>query len=279
MHIVFHKDDASALAKSFGEEDMPEEKIWIIEEDFSLGPLPRDFLESGVAVRKEWDDRLMNGELEKENNPSEQTLKALEDLKQEMEEQPDSEVNIWIAPNARDVSGYYFLNRQLTDFSGRVGVLWLNNLPFINDKGQIFYPAFLSEIPPREFVKARKLARKITTSEFEMDGEEWGKMVKEGKMVRILDGGRKLTQKDADFFDGDLLKLCSGEWQKAPKLLHLFSKNNKILPAYAEWRLRELASGGQIELQSAPGSLKNLEIKLSGSAVAAEADTENQAHE
>jgi len=42
--------------------------------------------------------------------------------------------------NKHDVCGYYWLMSQLKDLQGRIYILYLNNLPFINDKGQIFYP-------------------------------------------------------------------------------------------------------------------------------------------
>ena len=41
------------------------------------------------------------------------------------------------------------------------------NLPFINEKGNVFYPISLAEIPAREFVKAKRLARPVSTAEFE----------------------------------------------------------------------------------------------------------------
>ena len=67
-----------------------------------------------------------------------------------------------MAPNQHDVCGYYWLMNQLKEFEGRIYILSLNNLPFINDKGTIFYPRDLFEIPPKEFIKAKKLARPVT---------------------------------------------------------------------------------------------------------------------
>ena len=51
---------------------------------------------------------------------------------------------------------------QLAEFQGRIFILYLNNLPFINEKGAIFYPTTLFSIPPKEFIKAKKLARPVT---------------------------------------------------------------------------------------------------------------------
>ena len=43
-------------------------------------------------------------------------------------------------------------------------------------KGQFFYPNNLFEIQPKEFLKAKKLARPISLSEFETDPDEWKKL-------------------------------------------------------------------------------------------------------
>lgn len=66
--------------------------------------------------------------------------------------------------------------------------MYLNNLPFINEKGSIFYPDHIGNIPPRELVKAKKLARQVTVSEFEIDPDEWTRLQNEEKDVRILEG-------------------------------------------------------------------------------------------
>src|SRR5690606_14715802 len=103
--------------------------------------------------------------------------------------------------NAHDVCGYYWLISQLQPYQGRVVVLYMNNLPFINEKGQIFYPSCLFEIQPKEFIKAKKLNRKVTLSEFEVDPDEWRKLCSENAMVRILEGGKKIVSREESFFD------------------------------------------------------------------------------
>jgi len=61
-------------------------------------------------------------------------------LIERLRNEPDEVVWIWAAQNKHDVSGYYWLMSQLKDFQGRIFILYLNNLPFINEKGHIFYP-------------------------------------------------------------------------------------------------------------------------------------------
>ena len=87
----------------------------------------------------------------------------------------------------------------------------MNNLPFINDKGQIFYPSWLNEIQPSEFLKAKKLARPVTLSEFEIDPDEWKKLCDENAMVRILEGGKKIAGKEETFYDSEILKNLTTE--------------------------------------------------------------------
>src|SRR5207244_9231162 len=126
---------------------------------------------------------------------------------------------IWMGQNQHDVMGYYWLMSQFREYQGRVMILYLNNLPFINEKGQLFYPSWLHEIHPKEFLKAKKLARPITVSEFEIDPDEWKRIAEENAMVRILEGGKKIVGKEVDFYDDEILKNLTTEWQKAKRVL------------------------------------------------------------
>ena len=155
-------------------------------------------------------------------------LKTVKELREKLGQDPDEIVWIWAAQNKHDVSGYYWLMSQLADFQGRIFILYLNNLPFFNEKGNIFYPENLHQIPPKEFIKAKKLARPITPSEFEVDPDEWKKLTEQDKCVRLLEGGKKLVQHDVDFYDDELKKYITGEWQKASKIIqHSIIKQNR----------------------------------------------------
>jgi hypothetical protein len=101
-------------------------------------------------------------------------------------------------------------------------------LPFINEKGQIFYPQHLFEIQPKEFLKAKRLAREITLSEFEVDPDEWKKLCTENAMVRILEGGKKLTSKAEDFYDKEILSAITNDAQKMAKVLNTILGKLKV---------------------------------------------------
>ena len=192
-------------------------------------------------------------------------LKTVKELREKLGQDADEIVWIWAAQNKHDVSGYYWLMSQLADYQGRIFILYLNNLPFFNEKGNIFYPENLYQIPPREFIKAKKLARPITPSEFEVDPDEWKKLTEQDKYVRLLEGGKKLVQHDVDFYDDELKKYISGEWQKANKIISAFYHKAKQTTGdmFLLWRLKQILmmQTDDYETQGNIRGLKDFEIR------------------
>jgi hypothetical protein len=263
MHIVFQEEDIKTLSKSFDLDESLRDEIVLISDDYSVGPLHEIYSAEGIEERKNWWRNISDGtEVSTMINELDDNKKVLE-IKEKLENNEDEIVLIWIAPNKHDVSGYYWLMAQLKEFVTRVFVISLNNLPFINDKGNIFYPENLFEIPPREFLKAKKLARPVTASEFELDGDEWIKICSENKLVRLLEGAKKLSQHDEDFYDKYLLEFVSDNWQKASKVIQQFLNKSTYTTGdvYAFWRLKELNTQGIIDAQGDIKNMKDFEVK------------------
>jgi hypothetical protein len=155
---------------------------------------------------------------------------------------------LWMGQNAHDVSGYYWLMSQLKEYQSRIHVLYLNNLPFLNEKGQLFYPTHLSQIEPKEFLKAKKLARPITLSEFELDPDEWKKLCQENEGVRFLEGGKKLVSMHIGCYDKEILSLLTKNAQKLPSALsNIMAKLKvKLGDAFIVSRIKALEEAGKI---------------------------------
>jgi hypothetical protein len=155
---------------------------------------------------------------------------------------------IWMGQNVHDVCGYYWLMSQFKEYQSRVQVLYLNNLPFLNEKGQLFYPTHLSQIQPKEFLKAKKLARPITLSEFELDPDEWKKICDENEGVRFLEGGKKIVSMPISFYDKEILSLLTKNAQKLlSAIAHILGKMKvRTGDAFIVFRLQELAEQGKI---------------------------------
>lgn len=175
------------------------------------------------------------------------------------------EVWIWMGQNQHDVCGYYWLMSQLKNYQGRIQVLYLNNLPFINEKGNIFYPTHLHQIQPKEFLKAKKLSRPITLSEFEVDPDEWKKLCSESALVRILEGGKKISSREESFYDKDLLGVVTPGFQKVSKVLFTALGKMKIQTGdvFLAWRIRKLIEEGKLESQGDwSKGWKEVDVKL-----------------
>ena len=268
FHIVFDSRGAELLSAAMDMDDALDGETLLIGDDFSAGPILDLFSKPGRDCRKKWWSMIKN-ESEKllPQESAEETASAgLQKILQRMEQEEFDQIWIWIAPNARDLCGYYWVISQLKNFEGRIYVLHLNNLPFINEKGNIFYPGSLSEIPSREFVKAKKLARPVSSAEFETDPDEWTRLASENKNLRILEGGKKIIQQEDDFFDKSLLTFLQPVFQKISRTVHhfLLKSQGKANESFLTWRLKHMVNSGIAEQQ---GETVRLFVKASDESV------------
>jgi len=277
IHIVFQYNDIAALQKAFELEPSFQGDVLYIEDELAVGPIANIYTSEGIAARKQWWREVLAGGDYEDRLGAEgagDDNEKVAALKQRLAASETELVWIWAAQNKHDVSGYYWLMSQLKEFQGRIFILYLNNLPFINEKGLIFYPENLFQIPPREFRKARRLARPITLSEFEVDPDEWNKLCQDDKGVRILEGGKKLSQHPYTYYDEDLRRLITGDWVKASRLIGQFLNKAKQTTgdAYLLWRIKQLVAAGELDVQGEMKGMRDFEIKSkNGASVVEEA--------
>jgi uncharacterized protein DUF1835/uncharacterized protein DUF3658 len=263
IHIVFNEADVEVLKKAIELDENLAGDVIQIKDDYAVGPVKDIFSSETIEARKQWWREVLAGGdyAGLADDESIDDAKTVADLKERLNTS-DEIIWIWAAQNKHDVSGYYWLMSQFKDYHGRIFILYLNNLPFFNEKGNIFYPNWLSEIPAKEFLKAKKLAREITLSEFEVDPDEWTKITNEDKGIRLLEGGKKLVQCDYNFYDEDLKKLITGDWQKGSKIIQQHLKIKETTgDAYLLWRLKQLLNEGIYDVQGKVANMKDFEIK------------------
>ncbi len=251
MHIVFNGSEMELMKEVIAMDNSLAGTVIQVRDDFAVGPLKNITEEEGWQERLSWWKELLKGS-PYENDPISQfdDRETVKEIKNKLNDDPNEQVWIWAGQNQHDVCGYYWLISQLKEFQGRVMIIYLNNLPFINEKGQLFYPSWLHEIQPKELLKAKRLVRPVTLSEFEVDPDEWKKICEENAIVRILEGGKKIIGKDETFYDGEILKNVSAEWQKATRLLSNTLHRIKIKTGdvLLMWRMKQLISQGKIEV-------------------------------
>lgn len=251
IHIVFEQANVDTLQKAIDLDETLQGTIVEIKDDYAVGPLHQLATTEGYQQRRDWWQNLLS------NSPYTEQLAMVDDkltvhnLLKTLDENEDEHVWIWVAQNQHDVCGYYWLMSQLKNYYGRVHVLFLNNLPFINEKGLIFYPTHLSEIQSKEFLKAKKLVREITLSEFEVDADEWKKHCNENAMIRLLEGGKKIIAKEANYFDKDILAALTNDFQKLNKVLNNILSKMKVQTGdvFLVYRINELIAEQKIMFQ------------------------------
>lgn len=265
IHIVFNEADVKVLKEAIALDETMQGEVWQVKDDYAVGPLANIYNEEGIEARKQWWRDVLAGSdyAGKVDSGEVDDVKLVSSLVERLKGNEEEIIWIWAAQNKHDVSGYYWLMGQLKNFYGRVFILYLNNLPFINEKGNIFYPEWISSIQPKEMLKAKKLSRLITASEFEVDPDEWTKLCNEEKGVRLLEGGKKLIQKEVDFYDSELKTYITGDWQKASKIIHNFLHKAKHTTGdlFLLWRLKQLLATDVYDVQGTVKNMKDFEVK------------------
>jgi hypothetical protein len=248
IHIVFNTADIAALEAAIELDETLAGKVVEIKDDYAVGPLQDIYETEGYQARRDWWQNVLA------NSPYTDQLDIVDDkltvhnLLNALNHDENEVLWIWMGQNAHDVSGYYWLMSQFKEYQGRIQVLYLNNLPFLNEKGQLFYPTYLSQIQPKEFLKAKKLARPITLSEFELDPDEWKKLCDENEGVRFLEGGKKLVSMHIGCYDKEILSLLTKNAQKLPSALNNIMGKLKVKlgDAFVVFRLKALEETGKI---------------------------------
>src|SRR5262245_31413048 len=135
IHIVFNEDEVTLMKGVIELDEALAGEVLQVKDDFAVGPLQGLDTEEGWQSRLEWWKERLKGSPYAEtlagSFDDRETAKAIKD---KLDNNAEEQVWIWMGQNQHDVTGYYWLMPQLRDYQGRVMVIYLNNLPFINEK-------------------------------------------------------------------------------------------------------------------------------------------------
>jgi hypothetical protein len=265
LHIVFNTADVEVLQKALELDETLNGDIIEIKDDYAVGPLEDIYTDEGAEARRHWWVKLLHGgdldghaslDIVNDRRTVSQLIDRLNSNESEV-------IWIWAGQNKHDVCGYYWLLHYLKSYQGRIFILYLNNLPFINEQGGLFYPRWLHKIPPKEFLKAKKLARPITPSEFELDTDEWNRISKAGSAVRLLEGGKKISFHPVEYYDAALNKYVTGDFGKASKIIHQFLTKEEETTGdmFLLWRLKQMLPTSGWEVRGEVKWMKDFELK------------------
>ncbi len=263
-HLVVGDSAADSLKEAISMEPSMQGEVIVLKDILNVGPLRNDEGTDFSAMRSAfWNSMMLN-----EKEPVHvQDAEHMQQLSEKLMEDTDVKVWFWMAPWPADVCAYHWLLGFFNNTIDRYFVLSIAGLPFLDENGKVFYPKNISEILPKELVKARRLARAVTIAEVEMDGETWTKLVEENGGIRTHEGGKKLASRSEDHYDNILASFCSHQFIKASRIISQ-SLNKYSVPTgdtYLGWRLRKMAENGIIQLQGdVSKTLKDYEVKLPG---------------
>jgi hypothetical protein len=267
-HIVVGDLAAEKLQEAILNHNTTNEEVVILKDILHVGPLQKGEHESFSSMRLGfWKDVIGNDKQPIELDDRERIM----ELSTQLSNDADKIIWFWMAPNPADVCAYFLLIHLLRKHAGRFNLVNLANLPFLDENGKVFYPKSISEIIPRELIKARKLSRPLTPAEFEMDGDEWKRLTDENSGIRTFEGGKKMVSRSEDFYDEQLCSFCSHQFQKASKIVAQTIAKFGVPTGdvFLGYRIRKMAEAGNLQLQGELGkTLKDFDAKLPGEMVA-----------
>jgi len=263
-HFVVGDEAAKPLTEAIFTNADEAETVIVLKDILHVGPLLKEEGQKFSALRAAfW----------QEVSPQMKEPVQVDDLERvlqtgnELSKSENAQIWFWMAPSAADTIAYFWLLFYLKKYRDRFSVVNTGGLPFLDDNGKLFYPKNISEISPKELLKAKKLARIITPSEMEVDTEEWEKLRNANDGIRVYEGGKKISGKGSDHYDQQLLSFCSHQYQKASKILRQAMSKYSIPTGdtFLAWRLRQLAANEQLSIQGdALKAFNEWDVKLTG---------------
>lgn len=255
---------AQPLAEAVNTEPSMQGQVLALKDILHVGPIKKAAGQSFSQLRSEFWKEVVNDE---KQDTTVNDLERLLEITTQLNNNTEDVVWLWMAPWPADVCAYYWMLNYMSKHLERFYVLNLSGLPFLNEEGKVYYPKNMSEILPRELIKARKLARQVTPAELEIDGEEWLNMTAENAGMRLLEGGKKLYTREESYYDEKLLSFCSHQFQKGHRIVNQTISKLSVPTGdmYLGWRLRKLVENGTLLSEGdVSKTLRDFSVKLPG---------------
>ncbi|HLU17505.1 MAG TPA: DUF3658 domain-containing protein [Edaphocola sp.] len=254
VHMIVGDHAADLLKRALA--DQADTDFFVIKDVFNVGPLRSEEL-SFAALRTEfW--RTVTGD----NNVVADDLNRLMELSTQLSNEQVKKIFFWMSGIPADVCSYFWLLHFMKKHLGKVFVININGLPFLDDENRLFYPQSIAELPLRQVHKALRLARAISPSEWETDGDEWKRLIfEENAGVRIVTGAKQVQSKPIDFYDKILLEQVNQNNQKIARVVAKTMEKHQIHTGdlFLIWRLREMQVAGLVSITKDTVSMnKNL---------------------
>lgn len=262
IHLIVGDATAKPLIEAVALDEHLKGEVIVLKDILHVGRLKTEGMTFSEGRTAFWNNVIP----EKQHDILVDDLERLMEVSSRLSNDEGLKIWFWMAPTPADVTAYFWLLHFLKKHQGRFSVVNINGLPFLDENGKLFYPESIGHIPVKEMIKARKLARVTTPSEWETDADEWPRLIEENAGLRILQGGKKLSGHPIDHYDILLLTFITAQNQKATKVVNQALSKHKLPTGdtFLHWRLRVMAELDEIEMNKG-------EVKLKG-----KSDTEEE---
>jgi hypothetical protein len=267
IHLIVGDATAKPLIEAVALDEHLKGEVIVLKDILHVGPLKTEGMTFSEGRTAFWNTVIP----EKQHDIVVDDLERLMEVSSRLSNSEDLKIWFWMAPTPADVTAYFWLLHFLKKHQGRFSVVNINGLPFLDENGKLFYPESIGHIPVKEMVKARKLARVTTPSEWETDADEWPRLIEENAGLRILQGGKKLSGHDIDHYDILLLTFITAQNQKATKVVNQALSKHKLPTGdtFLHWRLRVMAELNEIDMNKG-------DVKLKGKSNTGEEEESNE---
>jgi hypothetical protein len=262
IHIIAGDEAAKNLEAAFLLDENLRGDVLILKDMLGIGPIELDAEMNHDDVRTECWKIMSPNQIDHTSQDQHNVLQLIE--KAVAEEEP---VCFWMAPCVTDVCAYFWLLPYFKKQADMLHMINIIGLPFLNEKGQLFYPKNFSEVVPTEFLKTKRLLKKVTVAEYEVEGDEWTKLQTESTWVRVYEGGKKIVSKELTYYDSLLSTSLTTEFQKGTKVVNEAMKKctQTLTSVFLEWRLRELVTSQAVAINGdVEKAVKDFEVKKVG---------------
>ena len=262
IHIIAGDEAAKNLEAAFLLDENLRGDVLILKDMLGIGPIELDAEMNHDDVRTKCWKIISPNHTDHASQDQHNVLQLIE--KAVAEEEP---VCFWMAPCVTDVCAYFWLLPYFKKQADMLHTINIIGLPFLNEKGQLFYPKNFSEVVPTEFLKTKRLLKKVTIAEYEVEGDEWTKLQTESTWVRVYEGGKKIVSKELTYYDSLLSTSLTTEFQKGTKVVNEAMKKctQTLTSVFLEWRLRELVMSQAVAINGdVEKAVKDFEVKKVG---------------
>ena len=256
IHIVFGRIGRRTLIDS-NIIDLNKSQIINFDDILNIGPICDISTNEEIQKRIDWLQGVFGNN---PNPPVEQDLKNIKTIIKNVDN--INELFIWTGYWASEMLSTARLIYHLSEYDKPIFIANFNTA-VKSIYGDIIHPKALNQTATFQVKDIFKQFELIDKSKLQNWRNLWERVKSENGRLWIRDKNGQIAVKKVDYFDSFLLANCSGNFQKAAKVIGetLADIDSNVGDSYLNWRLKQLSLNGKIETQGKLIEIRDYEVK------------------